>query len=74
MRFFMNELLEFSVSLLIGFMIGFSFHGWLKDIQSNRKKESRLVIPADPKQPCPYFRPEYFCSLEAGMKPEKSGR
>lgn len=40
----MNGLLEFSVPLLFGFMVGFSFHGWLKDIQFNRKKESRLLI------------------------------
>ena len=23
----------------------------------------------DGKQPCPHFEPEYFCSLEAGIKP-----
>ena len=40
----MNELFKFFVPLLVGFMAGFSFNGWIKDIRSDRNKERRLII------------------------------
>ena len=28
------------------------------------------AVEVDANQPCPYFEPEYFCKLEAGIKPK----
>ena len=40
----MNEFFEFCVPLLMGFAIGVSWCGWIKDSRAERRKEQRLII------------------------------